>query len=93
MLFFNRRLPKKWRSDLTPPHPAPLRVKNGEHILLQTVIIKSPSNERQINIMLDGFSTHTIIHENAIPWLKVKFVSSSVQELENFHKEESDLFK
>ena len=39
--------------------------------------------------MLDGCSTHTIIHEKAIPWLKTKFVSSSVLEVENLHGEES----
>ena len=39
--------------------------------------------------MLDGCSTHTIIHEKAIPWLKTKFISSSVLEVENLHGEES----
>ena len=39
--------------------------------------------------MLDGCSTHTIIHEKAIPWLKTKFISSSALEVENLHGKES----
>ena len=38
--------------------------------------------------MLDGCSTHTIIQEKILPWLKTKFVSSSALIVENLHGEE-----
>ena len=92
--FYNKRNPAQSGQWLDESQPQEAKIfqhtfKNGEHILLQTVVIKSPSNGRQVNIMLDGCSTHTIIHEKAIPWLKTKFVSSSVLEVENLHGEES----
>ena len=41
-----------------------------------------------MNIVLDGCSTHTIIQEKVLPWLKTKFVSSIALIVENLHGEE-----
>ena len=38
--------------------------------------------------MLDGCSTHTIIQEKILPWLKTKFIASSALIVENLHGEE-----
>lgn len=38
--------------------------------------------------MLDGWSTHTIIQEKILPWLKTNFISSSVLIVENLHWED-----
>ena len=38
--------------------------------------------------MLDGCSTHTVIQEKILPWLKTKSISLSALIVENLHREE-----